>query len=350
MAVARTLRMAGHTMWLNASGAASDLTYDVKIDPQIARDSWGEDIGFYEGDSIFSDPPDVIIVGSEIIEEPAMRLWEKLNAIKPVVMCAFSGCYQSKFTWSLYRGAMCADEPSRSLCRYYDVPVIRYYELLDPNAYPYTQWREPETIILPTFVNNFRDRFPTSASFHDECSEKIAGRFGDKVKLEVVDGKPHHEVMDILRRSPAVLMIKDQEGYGWSVIEALATGRPIIYQAGLMRGMEFHKWTEPGVTAIPFVTAEDLISVIDNMLADREKLASMQSRSSAVFREKWDGLATSDDFNLFLEDLVRLEHARWMPNRPLRHERRDVAHYAPTLDPAFRQDWETALGVEPNGA
>lgn len=344
MGLARSLRRAGHTLIMDGPTSMSGLTSDVKISEVQARAAWGENIRCYENSAIFDDPPDVLIVGAEGLEPEAFPLWHRLSELKPVVLCALSGCYQSRFSWTAYRGHICADGPSRALARFHDVPAIRYYELFEPNDYPLLPWDPDAPITLPTFVNHFEMRFPLSASFQRECASALREAFGDRVRAEVVDGRPNEDVRATLAGSAATLAIKDQEGYGWSMLEALSSGRPIIYQRGLLRGMEFHKWTEDGISAFGFTTPRDLVDLVGQIMSDPSAYRQKQIRTAEILRERYDGAATGDDLNAFLGDLVRLERCRWRPGRLPPTERRQELPYEPSLDPAQEQDWERVTG------
>ena len=202
MGMARSLRRAGHLMYLNAPSSVGGFSCDAKITQADAQAAWGSNVRCYEGREIFDNPPDVMIVGAEGLEPEALNLWRLLSEHKPVVLCALSGCYQSRFDWTAYRGHICADPPSRALARYHDVPAIRYYELFEPSDYPYLPWQPSDTFVLPTFVVDFATRFPLSAEFHSACAEALRQRFGSRVRAEVIEGRSAAEVHEILRAAP----------------------------------------------------------------------------------------------------------------------------------------------------
>lgn len=337
--MASTFRARGHKLMMSDPSSLVKITGDSPITPSEASQQFGYNVSSYCGNEIYENPPDVIIVGRIDNQEKCFELFGRLSNIKPVIILSMSGTFQSHFHWEAYDGHICCDLASRILARFNNRPAIRYLEASSLDEYSFIEMPSQDKFNLRSFINGMDWRFPLSSSFHNECRIALADYFGDRVQVENMTGLPHASVREYMINSAMTLHIKDEEGYGWSVVESLFTGRPIIYQSGLSKDMAFLDWIEPGVTGFGIQTPQDLVQLVSKFIDDPAGLRRIQQKTAEVVRLRYDGQVVAEDMVCFVEDLHRLARMRWLPHRP-RAPFRLPAPYQPTLNPDEKQDFE----------
>lgn len=337
--MASTFGARGHKLMMSDHSSSVKITGDSPLTPSEASQQFGYNVSSYRNNEIYDNPPDVIIVGRIDNQEECFNVFAEINKSKPVVILSMSGTFQSNFHWESYDGHICCDLASRVLARFNNKPAIRYLEASSLDEHAFVEMPPQETFNLRSFINGMDWRFPLSSSFHDQCRTALADRFGERVLVENMTGLPHASVRQYMINSAMTLHIKDEEGYGWSVVESLFTGRPIIYQSGLSKDMAFLDWIEPGVTGFGIKTPQELVQLVSKFIDDTASLRGIQQKTAEIARLRYDGQAVAEDMVCFVEDLHRLARMRWLPHRP-KAPFRLPAPYQPTLDPDEKQDFE----------
>ncbi len=341
--VAAALRHTGNRMFLSGPSSKAKIKFEYRYDSVRAKSSFGENVFVYEEDQIFKNPPDVMIVTREDNEEGMFQLWRELSRKKPIVICSYSGVFQSRFSWNMYRGHICCDLPSRTLSKYYDVPSIKFQPMFDFARYPYVPFEPSGPFAFRSYVNGLSWRFPKATMFHGQCRAELERAFGDRILVENIEKVGPSEAQNLMCKSAATLHIKDEEGFGWSVLESLSTGRPLIVQAGLSKNMTFNDWLIPGVTGFSFEDPTQLVDIARWMIEEPERLVESQQRASEHLREIFAGERYAYELGNFLEDLWRVERSRWIAGKPTPEEQRSARPYEASLDPEFKQDYERLL-------
>jgi len=341
--VAKSLHLTGNRLVLSAPSNVATVPFEYRYSAEQAKTSFGSNVSVFEDGDIFNNPPDVIVVGREDNERASIELWRRLSRKKPVVLCAYSGVFQSRFSWDQYRGVIACDLPSRAIARYHDVPSIKFQPVFATSDYPYQTYVFDKQFALRSFINGLSWRFPGAHELHTTCKRALESTF-DNVLVENIEKLPLSEVKRLISVSAATLHIKDEEGFGWSILESLSTGRPIIAQSGLARNMAFNDWVIPGETAFFFKNTEDLITIVKGLIDDPDRLQLVQRQAADHLRKSFKPELYANELGSFLRDLWKAECARWIPGKPLASERRAISIYKPTIDPEVMQDYEIAIG------
>lgn len=309
-----------------------------------AAATFGAHVSAYEDDDVLGDPPDVVLMGQVANEAPTFRLVNRLRRLHPVVLCAYSGRMQSSFDWRRYDGVVANDVASRAIARYHGVPALKFFPNFDVDAYPFRREPEQDRVVLRSFINDFEARFPLSAGFFAECRAVLTARFGDRVVVENISRQNRSAVRRLMARSTATLHIKDSEGYGYAVLEAMATGRPLILQNALARNMAYCEWSVPDRSRFGIDRPEDLVPLVERMFADRDWRGRIQQAAADDVR-RLDFQAHAERLRGFFEALMLVARARWSP---VRRSDAAIAAFAPSLDPQTLQSFEAvALDGQP---
>jgi hypothetical protein len=341
LGVAGSLRRIGMTMVVNDETASLGPTTDGRYSAERARDTLGPDVEVVGGEDILARPPDVMIVGRRDHEPAMYELWRRLNEIRPVVFCAYSGVYQAPYTFRRYHGIIATDVATRIVARTHGIPALKFFPDFAFDEYSYVPELPSGRVVLRSYTNHLAKRFPFAHRFHAVCAEALAARFGDRVTVENVQGVSRQRTRELMVESTATLHIKDQEGFGWSVVESLATGRPVISQAGLSRNMAYLEWTGEAARDLVFVTPDGLVRIVERLQDDLDWRARLQREAAETIRQRYDPAAHAEALGEFLTALVTVERHRWRrwggATSPA------VRPYEPTLDPGVLQDYERVI-------
>lgn len=337
--LAKALRSTGHRLMLSDKSSKTKIFREVNYTPDEARGLYGDHVSSYVDDSFFKYLPDIIIAGRGDNEESTFALYEYTIKRKPVTLVAISGIFQEEYTWSRYDGVLCCDLPSRVLSRGHGVPAIRCAETDWLDDYPSRPMPENGILYLRSFINIFPQRFPLAYAFHNECRDLVQEKYQGKVVIENYENRSRLEVKELMAESAMIFHLKDSDGFGWSVLEGLFIGRPVVYQSGLARNMTYTKWMETDVSGFPIDRPADIIPLVDQFVDNPRLLHETHRRTAEIVRAKYDGPDLSEDMVRFLEDLHKISRMRWLPNRNSTPTRKPKG-YSANLDPKFRQDFE----------
>jgi glycosyltransferase involved in cell wall biosynthesis len=160
---------------------------------------------------------------------------------------------------------------------------------------------------MGTYINGYADNFPKSYALYDY----IRDDFKD-FDLFVCEHRSRDEVADELADSFSTLHLKDQEGYGFSVIESMARGRPVFLYRFFARGKSYVNWAIEGETCFyfgspdnPNFTDDDYNELVFKIrrLSDDEKFRhSVQEKCSLRIRELINNEEQIGNFKNFLEN------------------------------------------------
>jgi hypothetical protein len=328
---------------IKVSGKTStaNIYYEHRYHGSSVSSELGNNVSTYEGDEIFSSPPDVMIVGREDNERGMIELWQTLSKIKPIVLCAYSGVFQSRFNWDAYRGVICCDLPSGIVGRYYDVPTIKYRPKLETETFPFLPLQISDKLAFRSYIQGLSSRFPRAFALHQKAKVAIEAAIPNAI-VENIENLPLGKARELMQGSVATLHIKDEEGFGWSILESLCTGRPLIAHAGFSKNMAFNEWVIPDETCFLFKDEDDLIRIAKH-ISDPDRMSGIHQRTADYLRHSLKPAAFSADLLGFLRDLWKIEHARWIPGKPTIGQRRQIKPYSPNENPNFEQDYELAF-------
>lgn len=341
--VAESLRIVGGELILCGRTFAFPVGGNKAYDDAAAKREFGPNVSVYEGEEIFESPPDVMIVGAETAERDMAALHNRLRARHPIALCFYSGNFHSAFTWSLYDGGICTDRATEIVAKYHRVPIYRYRPMLQFDALPFRETIPSKTVYFRSFINKFEDRYPFAYKFMLQTQARYASR--PDIVIENVEGLPLAKAFDRMAATTATLHIKDQEGFGWSILESMAIGRPVILQRGLARNMALEDWSIEGETAYYFDTYDDLDRLIERF-KDLDFTAEAHRRAASGVRRIYDPVPSARGLLRFLSNISEYSSLRWVPGVGRQGFLTNITRHKPKLDPLRSDAFEILLGAK----
>ena len=255
-----------------------------------------------------TDLPDIDIDVVIMADTPLQRsVWRYLLPLfsrrKQVYVVAFCGNEMPRYRWDLVENLLCADEKTWH-ARGSRVPnAIRYFPHVDYDSCVFNGCSDSNTLI--TCINQFEKRYPQEAAWASQIIKRLP-----TVDHQIIGGLAPYEVATHIQSCAASLHIKHEEGYGYSVIESLAMGRPIIAPRQYIQGRTMARWCIHGESALLFNTTDEAVSLIRNFFEDAELRHRLQTKSAQLIRQVIDNEEQTLALKGFINRLQPQKHKR----------------------------------------
>jgi len=158
---------------------------------------------------------------------------------------------------------------------------------------------------IHTYIHNYQYAWTQSYEIFEaikkvlpECDFKYYGLNGTDGELKTPD-----EVVKTIYKSGATSHIKIREGYGFSCIESLACGRPVIAYRPYVIDKRMAEWVRDPYCMLFSSTNEAAIKV-RGYLKDRDHAAKMSVQGAEVIRKMINPEIEAAKMKKFLEELV----------------------------------------------
>ncbi len=301
----------------------------------------GKNVKTYDHEEILLNFPDIVIVGREDAESDLFALVSLIRKTKPCCIMFYSGNFHSSFDFQRYTGGICTDEATQIVCRVQGVPTINFFPEFNFNLLPFVPTLNQPRIVLNSYIQSYRERYETAYGIYSECINIVKERFGSAVTIANFSGLDHSSVVTEMSKSSATLHIKDQEGFGWSVIESMSIGRPVLLHRGLSRHMSLENWSIEGQTAIYFSDGDQLLSIVTWMINNPEALRALQARTAKRIREIYCHPKQEAMLLSFFNLAISRENFIWTDGFTQREGiLKQVGYHVPCYSPLYTQGFQ----------
>lgn len=217
---------------------------------------------------------DMIVIGGHGVQRAVLKyLLPMLKRRREVHLIYFCGNQIPNYRWDLVTNLLCADEISWARHGSRIANASRYYPWIDYDRFA---WIGPnDSRKLVSCIINYESRYPADFAMARAIVDSVPG-----LSHELIDKVSHARVAEIIQRCAASLHVKPEEGYGYSVIESLACGRPIIAPRRYVQGRAMARWCIDGETALLFDSIDDARPSLTRFFGDEDLRHTLQ-RSSA---------------------------------------------------------------------
>ena len=141
------------------------------------------------------------------------------------------------YPWFLIRNYISADQTGNHLAQKHQKNHLHYCPWVDYETFQYKG--HSDNLELGTYICNYEQNFKQAFDF---CKglEVEAEKSGVAIKYHT--SATHGEVEQHIQNSMAGIHIKPSEGYGYSILENLACGRPVFLHRQLAQGKSYLGW------------------------------------------------------------------------------------------------------------
>lgn len=186
-------------------------------------------------------PDCIIITCYESSFEVLYELAPKLPKTTKVAFFSGNNYPENIYPWYQIRNYLAADLPSFNLCKKHNVANFLYYRpWLDYDKFKFNPTSQ---MAVGSYICDFERNFPDCYQFSRQLEAKIP-----EIKHNFHTKSTRDEVHQSMNDSIATLHIKI-DGYGYSVIQSMAVGRPVFVHPELAKQCSYQNWCIEGETA-----------------------------------------------------------------------------------------------------
>jgi len=256
-----------------------------------------------ESDQMFSNPPDVLVVNWKGVEEGMYSLHEYLlrySNKKDIKLLHYSGNNCTEYNKKYVKNLIAVDSCSASL---YDASVQKLF---------WIPWIDFETLkfsgpndapIVCNFLSHYYDGpFKSSGDiFHD-----VTGRLKENlpsVSILSPPFGPRDEMLACIDQGCATFHIKESEGFGYTILESIAKGRPVFLKRSFSSGSRLMRWCIEGKTAFFFDDYAECEQKLKDYLEDSIYRHDVQEECARTVRALIDNEKQARILDHFLQNL-----------------------------------------------
>jgi len=107
-----------------------------------------------------------------------------------------------------------------------------------------------------------------------------------------------------MQHSMATAHLKHAEGYGYTILESLSSGRPVLLFTPYTIDRSYTKWCLPNKSALYFNTAEEYFGHVNRLLSDEDFRCELQESTAKTVREIVNNEEQGEILKRFLENLI----------------------------------------------
>jgi len=253
--------------------------------------------------AILNNPPDVLFVNCEAVEEGVLRLAEKIkkrSKTNNLKIAYYSGNDRVNYSAASLQNLITADATTAYQFDLNNIHYACWIPWIDWRGLEYTGPYEGGQLQSYLALHYTQEAFLPAKQIHEvytSCYEKQYGgapfavpRHGSQV-----------EMYQAMANSPGTLHIKNLEGFGYTIVESLARGRPVFLKRSYSLGKRMMNWCIPNHTALFFDDYEEFQAIMYRFLNDREFRENLQNETAKQIRR----FVNNDRQALILENFLQ---------------------------------------------
>ncbi len=225
----------------------------------------------------------------------------KKNSIK---YCIYYGNeYRDVMDLSIFRNMLAADISAYSFSISHNVNVSMIRPPIDTSHFKLTE--QQDSNIINSFINHYERLWPNGFRVFKECTDKvnaIFNRYGADEPLGLVS---YEQLPQLYENSIATIHIKDEDGYGYTVIESMFSGRPvIIYRPFLYSRIKtMSNWVNEE-NSILFDSIEEFSGKMTRFIENKDFRQEISNKAYETVKSQINLEEQSEILRNFLENLV----------------------------------------------
>jgi len=249
-----------------------------------------------EVEELLDNPPDIFMIMCAEQQADQIVLWERIKDKSKLVWYSGNDNTGNIYRQDLCRNLLAADTSSYSMAVASGKHTLNYYPWIDYEKFAYTG--VSDVLAFGTYINNYQKLFPNGYNVAQQAMNLLP-----QISWKVVDGAHHSTIPSLLAETSATIHCKELEGYGYSILESLAAGRPVILFRPFSHNRSYRKWCLDFETALYLESASEFNRKVGKFVIDAEFRHNLQESAARLVREIINNEEQSSALADFLERL-----------------------------------------------
>jgi hypothetical protein len=260
-----------------------------------------------ENDELFINPPDVVFIGYTPIEREVLsQIWPKLKEIGKTKLAYFTGADVAPYLLyevAYLKNLLVTDNSFHIWAKKVNpnCHVLQWIPWIDFDQYQYQGPSDQMTIGI--YIVDLKNRIPMDYNLSMELINAYHSAARTKIHFIFHDSTPQAQVPKAMHQTIATLHIKHIEGFGYSIIQSLAMGRPVFLFREYSNGRRYLEWCIEGKTCFYVSSEKEFFKKLNKLVQDRSYRHSIQSLCAKTIRKIINNEENALKLQSFLENL-----------------------------------------------
>ena len=242
------------------------------------------------------NPPSVVMISCWEVQEDVLKLYDQLDNSKTKLV-HYAGNNYVPYDWDRLKNLITTDTIIFQKSALRNKNTLFYLPWVDfENDYKFEKTNN--TKIINSYILNYAKNFPDALALAKQA--KIALE-NSGFEVNFIENANENEIPALMNESFATLHIKPIEGYGFSIIESMAKGRPVILFEPYSEQKTYKFWSKDMQSCIYFKNINELEQKIGEYHKNYEQL---QVECSQKVRQIINNDIQNDRLINFLNKLV----------------------------------------------
>lgn len=295
---------------LNVQMAIPSKDYQVTHWPETRRWVWGEQwdskhvkkhlkfnnaLTLNKQEILDWKPDSIIITCYESTFEVLYELLPKLPKTTKIAFFSGNNYPDWIYPWYLIKNYLAADLPSHNLCKKHNIAnCLLYRPFVDYDKFKYNP---TSSMAVGSYICDFEKNFPDYYKFSRQLEAQVP-----EIKHNFHTKSTRDEVWESMNNSIATSHIK-VDGYGYSIIQSMAVGRPVFVHRDLAKQCSYQNWCIEGETAFYISSPAEYRAKLKALIDSKDYRDFVHWNCAQKIREYIDNCAETERLGKFLENL-----------------------------------------------
>jgi hypothetical protein len=274
--------------------------------------AYGPNVQSVSFQELCDSPPDIVLLSCYHVEAGIINnLWPLLKQKSRLVMYEGNN-YSPGRRYDLVKYVVTSDCFTWKRCAGEKQPLL-FYPPCDYNKFPWQGHSDSKR--LGCYINKYSQMFPRDFAF----AKGIQSSLGRKdIEVAFNDFSPRERMPLVMKDSSGTMHVKSWEGYGFSIIESLASGRPVFLYEPYSLLKSYRNWCIAEKTAVYFNSRDELMRECGRFFSDDDYRYRLQENAARTVRSVIDFKEQSKNLEKYFHQVLddRPSAAAIMPTRP----------------------------------